>query len=117
MLIQSRLKALLLCVFAALTHVASAQVVRKELSVPASSIDTRAWQPQVVLRHQGNVEPPENPVMPPVVTGKKHDLPVGKVDASAASVTPGKNSQVFQVPDGIRPTVTLPLDKTILLKL
>ncbi|MFM7189016.1 MAG: beta strand repeat-containing protein [Armatimonadota bacterium] len=90
MLIQSRLKALLVCVFAALTHVASAQVVRKELSVPASSIDTRTWQPQVVQRHQGNVEPPENPVMPPVVTGKKHDLPIGKVDPSAASVTPGK---------------------------
>ncbi len=90
MLIQSRLKVLLLCVFATITSVASAQVVRKELSVPASSIDTRTWQPQVVLRHQGNVEPPENPVMPPVVTGRKHDLPVGKVDANAAGVTPGK---------------------------
>lgn len=90
MLIQSRLKTLVVCVVAMLPTVASAQVVRKELAVPASSVDTRNWFPQVVERHQGNVEPPENPVMPPTVTGKKHDVPVGKVDSAAASVTPGR---------------------------
>jgi hypothetical protein len=58
MLIQSRLKTLLLCVAAFLPNLGYAQIVRKELSVPASSIDTRLWQPQVVERHQGNVEPP-----------------------------------------------------------
>ena len=89
MLIQSRLKTMLLCVVAMLPNIGFAQIVRKELSVPASSVDTRSWQPQIVERHQGNVEPPENPVMPPVVTGKKHDVPVGKVDAGAARVAPG----------------------------
>ena len=90
MLIQSRLKTLLLCVAAFLPNLGYAQIVRKELSVPASSIDTRLWQPQVVERHQGNVEPPENPVMPPSVTSKRHDVPVGKVDAGSARVAPGK---------------------------
>lgn len=90
MLIQSRLKTLLVCVVALLPNVVTAQIVRKELSVPASSVDTRTWQPQIMERHQGNVEPPENPVMPPVATGKKHDVPVGKVDAGAASVAPGR---------------------------
>jgi len=89
MLIQSRLKTLLLCVAAFLPNLGYAQIVRKELSVPASSIDTRMWQPQVVERHQGNVEPPENPVMPPTVTSKRHDVPVGKVDAGSARVAPG----------------------------
>ena len=90
MLIQSRLKTFLLCVAAFLPNLGYAQIVRKELSVPASSIDTRLWQPQVVERHQGNVEPPENPVMPPSVTSKRHDVPVGKVDAGSARVAPGK---------------------------
>jgi len=89
MLIQSRLKTLLLCVAAFLPSLVQAQVVRKEVSVPASSVDTRTWQPQIVERHQGNVEPPENPVMPPSVTGKRHDVPVGKVDAGSARVAPG----------------------------
>jgi hypothetical protein len=89
MLIQSRLKTLLLCVAAFLPSLVQAQIVRKEVSVPASSVDTRIWQPQIVERHQGNVEPPENPVMPPSVTGKRHDVPVGKVDAGSARVAPG----------------------------
>lgn len=89
MLIQSRLKTLLLCVAAFLPSLVHAQIVRKEVSVPASSVDTRLWQPQIVERHQGNVEPPENPVMPPSVTGKRHNIPVGKVDAGSARVAPG----------------------------
>jgi len=89
MLIQSGLKTLLLCVAAFLPSLVQAQIVRKEVSVPASSVDTRTWQPQIVERHQGNVEPPENPVMPPSVTGKRHDVPVGKVDAGSARVAPG----------------------------
>ena len=90
MITSSRLKAMLLCVVALLPSLVQAQVVRKELSVPASSVDTRSWQPQVVERHQGNVEPPENPVMPPAISGKRHDVTVGKVDSRAASVTPGR---------------------------
>ncbi len=90
MITQSRLKAMLLCVVAFLPNLGQAQVVRKELSVPASSVDTRSWQPQVVERHQGNVEPPENPVMPPTINGKRHDVTVGKVDSGAANVTPGR---------------------------
>ena len=71
-------------------HVALAQVTRAQINVPSSDIDTRSLVPQVSESYQGNVRPPENPVTPPVLDGRKNSLPVGRVDVKAAAIKPGK---------------------------